>query len=259
MGILSKFQLTDRVAIVTGAGMGIGKGIALGLAEAGAHVVVVARTVEHVEATAADVRALGRKALALPTDVRNAEQVQGMVQKTITEFGRVDILVNNVGGGGFPAPFTKISENRWDSVLRQNLKTCFLCTQAVLGTMMERKSGVIVNIASGAGLVGTPHQSAYGAAKAAIINLTETLASELAPFQIRVNCIASGPIETEGIKEIMTEAYQAELISNLAVKRMGTPQDIAAATIFLASDASEWVTGGTFQIDGGYRCPHMRF
>ncbi|MDD5095029.1 MAG: glucose 1-dehydrogenase [Dehalococcoidia bacterium] len=255
--ILSKFQLTDRVAIVTGAGKGIGKGIALGLAEAGAHVVVVARTVEHIEATATEVRALSRKALALPADVRNAEQVQNVVQKTIAEFGRIDILVNNVGGG-MPASFMEISENRWDAVLRVNLKSCFICTQAVLKTMMAQKSGAIINIASGAGLVGTPRQTAYGAAKAAVINLTGSLASELAPLNIRVNCIASGPIATGGLEEAMPETAKAELISHLAIKRFGTPQDIAAAAIFLASDASEWVTGKTFEIDGGYRCPHMQ-
>ncbi|MDD5094438.1 MAG: glucose 1-dehydrogenase [Dehalococcoidia bacterium] len=255
--ILSKFQLTDRVAIVTGAGKGIGKGIALGLAEAGANVVVVARTVEHIEATAAEVRALGRRTLAIPADVRNSEQVQNVVQKTIAEFGRIDILVNNVGGGGFPSSFMDISENRWDAVLRVNLKSCVICTQAVLKTMLGQRSGAIINIASGAGLVGTPRQAAYGAAKAAVVNLTDSLASELAPFNVRVNCIASGPIATEGLVETMSEAAKTELISHLAIKRLGTPQDIAAATVFLAADASEWVTGKTLQIDGGYRCPHM--
>ncbi|MDD5095756.1 MAG: SDR family oxidoreductase [Dehalococcoidia bacterium] len=246
------------MAIVTGAGKGIGKGIALGLAEAGANVVIVELVVEDRDATAAEVRARGRRALALSADVRNSEQVQDVVQKTIAEFGRIDILVNNVGGGGFPSPFMDISENRWDSVLRINLKTCVICTQAVMKTMIGQKRGVIINMASGAGLVGTPRQTAYGAAKAAIVNLTDSLASELAPFNIRVNCLAPGPILTEALAGMYTEAAKAELMSHLAIKRMGTPQDIAAAAVFLASDAAEWVTGKTLQVDGGYRCPHMQ-
>ncbi|MFA4835829.1 MAG: glucose 1-dehydrogenase [Dehalococcoidia bacterium] len=255
--ILSKFQLTDRVAIVTGAGKGIGKGIAIGLAEAGADVVVAARTAEQIEATAADIRALGRKALALPTDVRDSAQVQALVAKTIEKFGKIDILVNNVGGG-FSAPFMDINEKGWDAVIRVNLKTCFLCTQAVLKPMMAQKKGAIINISSGAGIMPTPNQSHYGAAKAGVINLTESIASEFGVFNIRANCIASGPVATEGLVGTISPAAMESLMTSLAIKRLGTPEDIAAAVVFLASDASEWVTGRIFEIDGGYRPAHAR-
>jgi 7-alpha-hydroxysteroid dehydrogenase len=247
--ILSKFQLTDRVAVVTGAGRGIGKGIALAFAEAGAHVVAVARTLEEIEATACEVLALGRKALPVPADVRDGQQVQGMVDKTLAEFGRIDILVNNVGGA-FPAHFMEISERAWDAVLRQNLKTCFLCSQAVLKPMIEQKKGCIVNISSGTGRMGTAGLTHYGAAKAAVINLTKALAEEFACYNIRVNCIAPGPVATESASEVMQKRKDA-IMSTLLIKRLGTPQDIASAAVYLASDAAAWVTGKTLEIDGG--------
>ena len=189
--------------------------------------------------------------------MRDGNQVQNVVEKTLSEFGRVDILVNNVGGS-FASPFMKISERGWNSVLRLNLSTCFLCTQAVLKPMMEQRKGSIINISSNTGQVGTPGLAHYGAAKAGVINLTGSIASEFASFNIRANCIVSGPVATDAFGEKMMEDTKRAILSALAIKRFGTPQDIATAAIFLASDASEWVTGKAFEVDGGYRVTHSQ-
>lgn len=249
--ILSKFALTDRVAIVTGAGRGIGKGIALGFAQAGAHVVACARTVEQIEATAEEIRALGRKSLAIPTDVRESEQVDNMVSKTVEEFGRIDILVNNAGGL-FVVAVLDMSERAWDAIIRENLKSVFLCSKAVAKVMVEQKKGSIVNLASMAGRTGSPGMAHYGAAKAGIINLTQSLSAEWAPYKIRVNAIAPGPVWTPGAPIVWpTPEVQAQVVSRVLLGRFGQPEDIAAAAIYLASDASDWVTGQTFEINGG--------
>jgi len=249
--ILSKFALTDRVAIVTGSGRGIGKGIALGFAQAGAHVVGCARTVEEIEATADEIRALGRKSLAIRTDVRESEQVDDMVRKTVEEFGRIDILVNNAGGL-FVVAVLDMSERAWDAIIRENLKSVFLCSKAVAKVMVEQKKGSIVNIASMAGRTGSPGMAHYGAAKAGIINLTQSLSAEWAPYKIRVNAIAPGPVWTPGAAIVWpTPELQAKVVSRILLGRFGQPGDIAAAAIYLASDASDWVTGQTFDINGG--------
>lgn len=246
--ILSKFALTDKIAIVTGAGRGIGKGIALGFAEAGADVVVAARTVAEIEDTAAFIREKGRKALAVPTDVRQSDQIENMVQKTLEEFGRIDILINNAGGS-FVVMAMDMSENAWDAVVRENLKTVFICCKAVGKVMLDQKKGNIVNISSQAGEGASPGLIAYGASKAGIINLTQTLAIEWAPH-VRVNCIAPGAIETPGLHATSSGQLE-EAIKNIPLGRMGQPEDIATAAVYLASDAAEWVTGITIDVAGG--------
>lgn len=246
--ILSKFALTDKIAIVTGAGRGIGKGLALAFAEAGADVVVAARTVAEIEETAALIRQMGRKALVVPTDVRQSDQIDNMVQKTLEEFGRIDVLVNNAGGS-FVVMAMDMSENAWDAVVRENLKTVFLCSKAAARVMIDQKKGNIVNISSEAGQGASPGLSAYGASKAGIINLTQTLAIEWAPH-VRVNCIAPGAIETPGL--LATSSGQMEeAIKNIPLGRMGQPEDIATAAIYLASEAADWVTGITIDVAGG--------
>lgn len=246
--ILSKFALTDKIVIVTGAGRGIGKGLALGFAEAGANIVVAARTVAEIEAVAAEIRQMGRKALAVPTDVRQSDQINNMVQKTLDEFGRIDVLINNAGGS-FVVMAMDMSENAWDSIVRENLKPVFLCSKIVGKVMLDQKKGNIINISSGAGEGASPGLCAYGASKAGVINLTRTLALEWAPH-VRVNCIAPGAIETPGLRA--TSSAQLDgAVANIPLGRMGQPEDIATAAIYLASDAAEWVTGITIDVDGG--------
>ncbi len=246
--ILDRFALTDKVAIVTGAGKGIGKGIALAFAEAGADLVCVARTMSQIEATAVEVRNLGRKALAIPCDVRENEQVESMVNKAREEFGRIDILVNNAGGTFFRLAL-ETSERAWESVLRENLTSVFLCSKAVASVMLQQKAGSIVNISTGASRSPSPGFASYAAAKAGVNSLTLTLAHELAPH-VRVNCIIPGTIWTEGGASPL-EPAKDKILAAIPLNRMGTPDDIALTAIFLASSASEWVTGRMFSIDGG--------
>ncbi|MCX6000827.1 MAG: SDR family oxidoreductase, partial [Chloroflexi bacterium] len=183
--ILDRFSLSGKVAVVTGSGRGIGRGIALAFAEAGADVVCTARTASQIEATAAEIRVLGRKALAIPCDVTDRQQVESMVARTIQEFGRIDVLVNNAGAGTFRKAM-KLSERAFEFNLRQNLLSTFLCSKAVARVMLEQKTGSIVNISSRQSQIPSVGQIAYGAAKAGINSLTRTLAWELAPH-IRVN------------------------------------------------------------------------
>ena len=249
---LSIFALTNKVALVTGSGRGIGKGIALGFADVGADVVVAARTADDVESVAAEIRAKGGRALAVPTDTRKSDQIQNLVDKAIAEFGRIDILVNNAGGS-FGAPFLEISENAWDSVIRENLNSVFLCTRAVVKRMIEQKGGSIINVASLAGQVPYPNWSPYGAAKAAVLNLTQTLAVELGSHNIRVNAILPAYVETEFLRQRHQEDPETRQrrLDMLPIGRFGTPEDAAAVAVFLASDASSFVTGAYILFSGG--------
>lgn len=252
----SPFSLAGKTIIVTGGGIGIGKSISLECARAGADIVVCSRRMEHLEPTAEAVRRLGQRALALTVDVRDPEQVQSVVQRTLEEFGTIDVLVNN-HGASFRAPVENISLNGWNAVVSINLNGVFLFCQAAGKHMIERRQGVIVNIASMAGVRGSPMMSHYGAAKAAVINFTTTLAMAWAPYNIRVNCIAPGPIETEGYLEVLhrtnpnADAVYRRVASRVALGRWGRVEEIAYPTIFLASEASSFMTGATIQIDGG--------
>lgn len=245
---LAQFSLADRVAIVTGAGRGIGKAIALGLADAGATVVVAARTASDIENTAAEIEQKGGKALAMPTDVRLTDQVNNLVEKTVNKFGKIDILVNNAGGS-FVVSTMDMSEGGWDAIIRENLKSVFLCSQATAKTMIAQKKGSIINIASTAGLNAYVFNAAYGAAKAGIINLTKTMATDLAKYNIRVNAIAPGYIATEGMLRLF--GVHQEGAKQIPLARLGHPEDIVGGVIYLASDASLYVTGQTIVIDGG--------
>ena len=246
--ILDAFSLQGKVAIITGSGRGIGKGIALAFAEAGADIVCVGRTLSAIEATAAEARRFGHKTVAIACDVTDSRQVESMVAQTIQEFGRIDILVNNAGGSTY-CPAMKTSERRWDAVVRLNLTAAFLCTKAVARHMLEQKSGSIINISSGNSQVPAPGMVAYSAAKAGINSMTKTLAWELAP-DVRVNCILPGAIETEGSGPVLAPVI-AKLLAGTPRKRMGTPRDVAMAAIFLASPAADFVTGKKLEVDGG--------
>ena len=250
------FSLEGKTAIVTGGGIGIGKSISIELARFGADVVLCSRRMEHLEPTAAAVRQLGRRAIPLTVDVRDPEQVNAVVQRTVEEFGQIDVLINN-HGASFRAPVEKISLNGWNAVVSINLNGVFLFCQAVGKYMLERQQGVIVNIASMAGVRGSQLMSHYAASKAAVINFTTTLALEWAPYNVRVNCIAPGPIETEGYLQVLhqtnpnaDEVYR-NVASRVALGRWGRVEEIAYPTIFLVSDASSFMTGTTIYVDGG--------
>ncbi|MEE9148871.1 MAG: glucose 1-dehydrogenase [Candidatus Tectomicrobia bacterium] len=252
----SPFSLTGKTAIVTGGGIGIGRSISLEFARAGADVMLCSRSLEHLESTAEDIRQLGRRALPLTVDVRDQERVNAVVQRTLEEFGRIDVLVNN-HGASFRAPVEKISLNGWNAVVSINLNGVFLFCQAVGRHMIERQQGVIVNIASMAGVHGSQLMSHYGASKAAVINFTTTLALEWAPHNIRVNCIAPGPIETEGYLQVLhqtnpnPEEVYRHTASHVGLGRWGRIEEIAYPTVFLASEASSFMTGTTIYVDGG--------
>ncbi|RLC95980.1 MAG: 2-deoxy-D-gluconate 3-dehydrogenase [Chloroflexi bacterium] len=247
----SPFSLEGKVAIVTGAGRGIGKAVALGLAEMGADVVALARTVTDIEKTAAEVRALGQRALAVPTDVRVTEQVNKAVQATLEGFGRVDVLVNNAGAS-FLARTLELSEGGWDALVRENLKTPFLCSKAVAPVMMDQGTGSIVNISSTEGMRSAATCAAYAAAKAGVINLTRSLAVEWAP-RVRVNCICPGFIENPGLPQALeADAGLNRMLARVPLGHMGKPEDIVGGVVYFASDASAYVTGAVLAIDGGF-------
>jgi NAD(P)-dependent dehydrogenase (short-subunit alcohol dehydrogenase family) len=245
---LSQFKLEGKTAIVTGAGRGIGKAIALSLADAGANVIVSARTLLEIEQTAQEIEKMGKKALAVTADVRMNDQVKELFKKTTETFGGLDILVNNAGGM-FTLPLLEMSENAWEAMMRENLKPVFLCSQAAAKEMITLKKGAIINIASIVGIHAQTLNAAYAAAKAGIINLTKTMAEDWAKYQIRVNAIAPGYIETSRLGPIY--GNKQVRISDIPLGRTGKPEDIAGAAVYLASDASSYVTGQTIVIDGG--------
>ena len=243
--------LTDRSAIVTGAGAGIGKGIALGFAAFGARVAVLELQEETCRRTAAEIEAAGGTALAIPTDVRDGEAVARAVAATIDRFGGVDILVNNVGGT-FRAPFLEVAEKGWDALVRQNLKTVLHGTRAVAPQMIAQgRGGSIVNIVSIEGARAAPLYAVYAACKAAVVNFTCSMALELGPHRIRVNAIAPDICLTEGLAPVLGDAERSRHEWMVPLGRAGVPDDIAGAAVFLASDLSGYVTGTTLHVDGG--------
>ena len=260
MSILSKFLLTDRVAIVKGAGSGMGKSVAKALAEAGANVVLAglnvydkSKTIEDMEAVAAHIRGAGRKAMVVAVDVRESQQVTEMVEKAMATFGRIDILVN-AAGGSFAAPTLDISDNGWDAVLRENLKSTFVCCKAVGKVMVAQKKGSIINFASMAGRSSSAGNAHYGAAKAGIISLTQSLGEEWGQHNVRVNALAPGTIKSEGWMRVQAQwvgQKEADLAKDIPLGRLGVPDDVAGVAVFLASDASEYITGQTINVNGG--------
>lgn len=249
---LAMFALTGKVAIVTGAGRGIGRAIALGFAQAGADVVVASRTAAEIEDTAAKIKAEGRKALAVPTDVRNADQVANMLQETMDLFGQVDILVNNAGGY-FYANVLNMSPRAWEAVINECLNSVFICSRTIGEQMVKQKTGNIINMSSVAGMGPFPGAAHYGAAKAGIISLTQSLAVELAPHNIRVNAIAPGWIHTSGAESFYQQnpKLRQDQLEKTPLGRLGKPEDIVGVAIYLASDASAYVTGETIVVNGG--------
>lgn len=251
---LTMFDLGGKVAIVTGAGRGIGRAIALGFAQAGADVVVAARTVTEIEDTAAKIRAEGRKTLAIPTDVRNVDQVKDMLRKTLDSFSKVDILVNNAGGdSGGSGYVLDLSVEGWEQGIELNLTSLFICSKVIGEAMVKQKTGNIINISSGMGFGPFPGAAHHAAARAGVINLTKTLALEWAPYNIRVNAIAPGYTETSLPAKVWEKnpGEREAILKNIPLGRIAKPEEMAAVAIFLASPASSYITGETIHACGG--------
>jgi 7-alpha-hydroxysteroid dehydrogenase len=252
--ILDRFRVDGQVALVTGAGKGIGAGCGIGLAEAGADVVLAARTLSDLEETAAVVRDRGRRALVVPTDVTESDQLERLVAATMAEFGRLDILVNNAGGW-MPRPFLQTSQRNLEAALRFNVTSAFILSQLVVPHMVAGGGGAIVNISSRSASMVQPAFTAYAASKAALSMMTRAMAPELAP-KIRVNAIEVGGIETDALAHVLSDdSVRAQLEGNTPMQRVGLPADIAAAVVYLSSPASSFVTGKIFEVDGGVEAP----
>jgi NAD(P)-dependent dehydrogenase (short-subunit alcohol dehydrogenase family) len=245
--------LSGRVAVVTGGRRGIGKAIALALAQAGADVALGDRTVDdgQLEAAAAEIKKLGRRALALQVDITKKTEVDNFVQAVVAEFGAIDILVNNAAMN-IRAPLLELGEDGWDKVIDTDLKGCFLCAQAVGRVMVEQRRGNIVNIASTAAKHPTPEMGAYCIAKAGVVMLTGVLAVELAQYNIRVNAVAPSMVKTKFSQPLWSDpATLKEIEAGIPLGRMAEPGDIVGSVLFLASDAAGYITGHTIVVDGG--------
>lgn len=245
-------KLQNKVAIVTGSGRGIGRAIAIELAKAGANVVVTSRHTEECQEVCDVIDADGGASLCVKCDVSKSDEVKNLVKETVEKFGTVDILVNNAGIVR-QKPLTETSEEDWDLTLDVNLKGAFLFCKEVAPIMMEKKSGKIISIASIAGEVGFMNLSAYCASKGGLVNLTRELALELAPYNVQVNAIDPGVIETQ-MTEGMLEDEESKngLLAQIPMGRVGQPEEIGKAALFLASDDASYVTGQTLAVDGGW-------
>jgi 3-oxoacyl-[acyl-carrier protein] reductase len=242
-------QLENQIAVVTGAGRGIGRAIALKFASEGADVVCVSRTAENSEKVAAEVRALGRKAWALAVDVSDTAAVSAAAEKILADCGKVDILINNAGVTR-DGLLMRMSDADWDTVLNTNLKGAFLFTKAFTRSFVKQRSGRIINVASIIGLIGNAGQANYAASKAGLIGFTQSIAKELGSRNITVNALAPGFIETDMTAALGAE-MKVELLKKIPLNSLGQPEDIANAALFLASPGARYVTGQVLTVDGG--------
>jgi 3-oxoacyl-[acyl-carrier protein] reductase len=242
-------ELQGKVSLVTGGARGIGRAIVLNLARHGSDVVVSDVDLRGAEATARETEELGVRSLAVKTDVSAKEDVDAMVEKVLESRGRIDILVNNAGITRDNL-LMRMSEDEWDFVLGVNLKGAFLCTRRVIRGMMKQRSGKVINIASVVGIMGNAGQANYAASKAGLIGFTKSVAKEVASRNIQVNAIAPGYIETE-MTAGLSEEVKATFLSTIPTRRPGRPEDVAHVAVFLASSASDYVTGQVLRVDGG--------
>ena len=248
--------LSNRVAIITGGARGIGRAIALKFAEEGSSIVIADVTEKSARQTVDEISKLGRQALFVSCDVSNSQQVQAMAKQTIDRFGKIDILVNNAGTGAFPRPIAEVSEAEWDRTLSINLKGVFLCCQAVTPYMKAQRYGKIINMSS-IGAISPVSPVSYNSSKGGVMTLTIDVAMEMAPYNICVNAIMPGLTRTEMVDEfapsgINKDEYYDQLGKTLVpMQRVGKPQDIAGAALFLASNLSDYVTGDRIIVAGG--------
>lgn len=253
--IPSLFSMQGQVAIVTGAGKGIGRACALALAQAGADVALAARTQADVDAVAGEIRALGRRAIAVACDVGDEASLDALVARTVAELGKITVLVNNAGGSGPNDPST-MSGKDFSHALSWNVTPAFLLIQKTAGAMRDAGGGAVVNISSVAARYAQKHFSAYGAAKAALNQMTRNLAQDYAPH-VRINAIEPGTIMTDALAPFLTPERKQGMLERTPMARMGEPEDIAAAVLFLASPASGWITGKILGVDGGVEAPNF--
>jgi NAD(P)-dependent dehydrogenase (short-subunit alcohol dehydrogenase family) len=260
-------KLKDRVAIITGGGTGIGQAISLAFAREGARLALAARNLPRLEETVKAIKAKGGQAIAIQADLTDHEQIKRMVARAIDEYGQIDILVNNAARGTYNnADVVDMGLEEWYDSMDTNLTAPMLCAKEVLKFMVPRQSGAIVNVSSVAGLSGVPRESPYAATKWGLIGLTETLAIECGPHNIRVNCITPGATRTSEFEDwinasaqkfgISPEAIMKKLVENNSLKRMAAPAEIANCIVFLASDDSSAMTGANLEASCGFHITH---
>ncbi len=246
------FSLQGKVAIVTGASRGIGRAIALAFADAGADVSVAARSAEDLESLASEIRAKGRRSLAIATDVTDRAQIEVMVDRTVAELGKLDVLVNNAGGTRFMSPLLSLRPEGWDKAIALNLDSVFHATQLGARAMLQSGGGSIIQISSVAGVMGAPGLSYYSAAKGGVRLMSQAVAKELATSGVRVNSISPGWIATDLNSNLrVDDATSKAVIDTIPMGRWGEAEEIVGPALFLASDASSFVTGVTLLVDGG--------
>ena len=250
--VLEKFSLSGKTGLIIGASRGLGQGMARALAEAGADLALVARTVSSLEEFAEEMKGLHRECLILPSDVSKPSETQAMVNRVIEAFGKIDILINSQGTQ-VRKPVLEITEQDWDGLMSVNLKSVFFSCKAVGREMVKQGKGKIINVASLTSVIGVPNISIYGASKGGVAQLTKALAVEWAPYHINVNAVLPGYYKTTLTADLFKNEERAKwIISRIPLGRTGLPEDLAGTVVFLSSEASDYITGQIIPVDGGW-------